>query len=109
MIKHFFFTLKNPHGVEPTRYSKRENSQYAIECGQDCGPVFYGKSNNDSAILITDKCSRGISCYIDIDNNDYYGGYECHPQYMSSLFMNIAGPTEKFCFSVLDFEVFTHD
>ena len=106
--KAFIFTLKNPHGVEPTRYSKREKSEYAIECRQDCGPVFYGKSYNDSTIFITDKCSREISCYFDIDNDDYSGGYECHPQYKSSLFVNTAGPDEENYFSVLDYEVFTH-
>ena len=34
------FTLKNPHGVEPTRFMKRKGSRYAIYCDSGCGPVF---------------------------------------------------------------------
>ena len=32
--------MKNPHGVEPTRYMKREDSDRAIECYPENGPIF---------------------------------------------------------------------
>ena len=32
--------MKNAHGVEPTRYMKRKESDWAIECSSNCGPVF---------------------------------------------------------------------
>ena len=60
--KAFIFTLKNPHGVEPTRYMKRKESEYAIECNPDCGPRFDESDRAD--IRIHDKCDRVDSCYI---------------------------------------------
>ena len=32
--------MKNPHGVEPTRFMKRKGERCAIECDPDCGPCF---------------------------------------------------------------------
>ena len=95
--KAFIFTLKNPHGVEPTRYMKREGSKCAIICDPDCGPIF----NYD--IIITNNCNEKNSC--GIDNKGTYG-YECHPEYKSSLLVNTAGPDEDNYFSVLDYEVY---
>ena len=91
--------MKNPHGVEPTRYMKREESRYAIGCDPDCGPVFCGD------ICIRDNCNKEDSCFI---HNDGEGAYECHPEHRSSLFVNTAGPDEPNHFSVLDYEVYTH-
>ena len=99
--KAFIFTLKNTHGVEPTRYMKREESEYAIECYSDYGPVF-GKSD----LHIADNCNEENSCWID---NDGTNGYECDAQYKSSLFVNTAGTDECNRFSVMDYEVFTID
>ncbi len=85
--------MKNPHGVEPTRYMKREGSRYAIECCPIDGPIFYD-------IYINYKCNKENSCFI---YNDGTRGYECHPQYKSLLFV------DKDNFSVLDYEVFGID
>ena len=92
--------MKNAHGVEPTRYMKREESEYAIECYPDYGPIFSG--NYDYDIGIVNNCNVW-RCSI---GNVGTFGYECHPQYKSSLFVNTAGPEERNRFSVLDYEVY---
>ena len=92
--------MRNAHGVEPTRYMTREESEYAIECDPDYGPIF----GND--ICIDKKCNKEDSCSI---RNDGNGGYECHHEYMSSLFVNTNKPDTNNYFSVLDYEVYTHD
>ena len=96
--------MKNPHGVEPTRYMKRKESKYAIKCKSYCGPVFGYQSTHD--IYIGDYCNERDNCSI---NNDGTNGYECHPQYRKSLFVNTAGVDEENKFSVLDYEVFGID
>ena len=98
--KAFIFTLKNPHGVEPTRYMKRKESDYAIQCFSLCGPMF----NDD--IYINDHYYREDSCFI---HNDGTHGYECHPEYKKSLYVNTAGVDEDNYFSVSDYEVFGLD
>ena len=65
--------MKNPHGVEPTRYMKRKESNWAIICDSDCGPIF---GEND--IVIANNCNEENSCFID---NDGKHAYECHYQY----------------------------
>ena len=88
--------MKNPHGVEPTRFMKRIESRYAIICNSISGPLFHidvcihlGNYLNDSFI-----------------NNNGTNAYECHPEYKSSLFVNTAGSDKANKFSVLDYEVF---
>ena len=98
--KAFIFTLKNPHGVQPTRFMNR-NNYFAIMCRTNCGPRF----NYD--ILISDNCNTVNNCYI--NDNDGTHGYECHPEYKSSLFVNTAGPNETNLFTVLDYEVYCID
>ena len=61
----FIFTLKNAHGVEPTRFMKRKESKYAIECNPYDGPTF-----GESDIYIDCSCNRGKKCYI--HNEDLY-------------------------------------
>ena len=90
--------MKNAHGVEPTRYMKRKESRDAIGCDFHCGPRF---GNCD--IYINDNCNEEDSCSID---NDSRHGYECHPEYKSSLFVNTTEPDERNDFSVLDYEVY---
>ena len=92
--------MKNPHGVEPTRFMKRKESNNAIYCNYSYGPMF-----GNSDIYISENCnsSNNSSIY-----NDGTKGYECHPQYKKSLFVNTAGPDNLNPFSVLDYEVFTH-
>ena len=96
--KAFIFTLKNPYGVEPTRYMNRKTNKYAIKCQFKYGPIF---GNND--IHISNKCNRKDSCSID---NNGEKGYECHPQYMKSLFVNTSQLKRMNRFSVLDYEVY---
>ncbi len=98
--KAFIFTLKNPHGVEPTRYMKRQKSRYAIKCDPDYGPVF------GADIFINDGCDKENSCSI---YNDGSRGYECDPQHKKALFVNTAGPDKRNKFSVVDYEVYSID
>ena len=94
--------MKNPHGLEPTRYMKREDSERAIGCYPRHGPIFgYGYD-----IGICDNCieNGGWTCYGDSDSS-----YECTNSLKQSLFVNTAGPDEQNDFSVLDYEVFSID
>ncbi len=90
--------MKNAHGVEPTRYMKRKESEHAIQCYPGDGPIF------GDDIYIGNNCSKEDSCSI---WNNGKGSYECHPKYNSLLFVNTAGPNEENKFSVLDYEVYT--
>ena len=96
--------MKNPHGIEPIRYMKRDESKYAIKCYSRDGPIFGNYDGSD--IYIKDNCNKDDSCYI---NNDGREGYECHQKYKSSLFVNTSGPDKYNYFSVLDYEVFGID
>ncbi len=91
--------MKNDHGVEPTRYMKRKESDYAIRCRLSNGPMF------GFDIVISDDNFTENSCYIYHEIH----AYECHPEYKSSLFVNTAGPDEENRFSVMDYEVFGID
>ena len=46
----FIFTLKNFFGVEPTRYKKKKESEYAIFCCNNDGPTFGNGGSFRSAI-----------------------------------------------------------
>ena len=94
--------MKNPHGVEPTRFIKRKESNCAIECDSVCGPIFGYYSSSD--IHITNNCNNNSNNKI---GDPSHFQYECHPQYRSSLYVNTAGPDSTNYFSVLDYEVFT--
>ena len=83
---------------------KRKESKYAIKCEFYCGPIFGYQSTHD--IYIDDNCNKKDNCSI---NNDDTNGYECHPEYKSSLFVDTAGPDEENKFRVLDYEVFGID
>ena len=89
--------MKNPHGVKPTRYMRRENGEY-IACSFKRGPRF---GNDD--ICINGKCNSKDMGSI---NNNGTGGFFCHPQYKSSLFVNTDKPENRNSFTVLDYEVF---
>ena len=78
--------MKNAHGVEPTRFMKRNDSRYSIECNPCYGPIFGNYVGSD--IYIRDKCNKRNSCYI--KNNGTYG-YECDHEHRKSLFVNTAG------------------
>ena len=83
---------------------KRKESDCAIECDPFYGPIFCNDYYYD--IHICDNCNKENSCSI---RNDGRRGYECHPQYKSSLFVNTGRPDENNIFSVLDYEVFGID
>ena len=95
--------MKNPHGVEPTRFLKKKDSNRAIYCFPIYGPIFgYGYD-----IWIEDNCNRndgGWTSYGIID-----GSYECSSDLKKSLFVNTAGPDECNNFKVSDYEVFTYN
>ena len=91
--------MKNPHGVEPTRFMKRKESDRAITCLSIAGLAF-----GTDILMFT---HNNLSYYL--ISNDGTHGYECHPEYKSSLFVNTAGPDEENYFSVLDYEVYTHN
>ena len=96
--------MRNPHGVEPTQFMKRKKSSSAIHCFHCYGPVFCDNYGYD--IYIINNCNRADSCFI---GNDGINSYECHPKYKKSLFVNTAGPDGNNSFSVLDYEVYTHN
>ncbi len=80
---------------------KRKEDNFAIACHPGDGPRF---GNRD--ICIDHNCTEENSCCI---NNNGTNGYNCHPQYKSSLFVNTAKANEKNYFSVLDYEIFALD
>ena len=96
--------MKNPHGVEPTQFMKRKESDDAIYCDPRCGPIFGCCCWYD--LFIGDNCNEGRSCS---SRNDGTFGYECHPQYKESLFVNTNEPDEENYFKILDYEVYTHN
>ena len=93
--------MKNPHGVEPTRFMKRKESEYVIYCSYYFGPSFGSDGRN---ILLLNRCNGDEFCWINANNE-----YECHPEYKSSLFVNTAGPDEENPFFVFDYEVYCID
>ena len=95
--------MKNVHGVSPTRYMKKDDSNEAIQCLSNRGPLF---GNYSPDIYIGDKCNEDNSCYV---NPPYYFQYECHPKYKSSLYVNTNKPDNSNFFSVLDYEVYNID
>ena len=97
--------MKNPYGVEPTRYMKRQESNGAIKCDCKYGPLFGGDIWNID-LSIGDHCNEGNRCSIYNSGN---GGYECHHEYKSSLFVKTAESNERNFFSVLDYEVYCID
>ena len=95
--------MKNDHGVEPIRYMKKKESDCAIFCNPRYGPLF---GNDYPDIAIANKCTNENSCWIGPPS---YLQYESHPKYKSSLYVNTSGPDNKNSFSVLDYEVYTHN
>ena len=90
--------MKNPHGVKPTRFVKREESDVAIICDPNNDPVF---GNDD--IKISYNCTGENNCWI---QNDGTRGYKCHPVHKMSLFVNTNGKHDWNNFKVSEYEVF---
>ena len=78
--------MKNPHGVEPTRFMRRKECDGGICCSDFIGIGFGSSKGSDLYI--------GNSYNNSFIDNDGTGGYECHPEYKKSLFVNTAGPNE---------------
>ena len=80
---------------------KKKNSNSAIKCNPDRGPIF----GHGYDIGIRDNCNRdgGWTCYGNSDSS-----YECNNSLKQSLFVNTAGPNEENDFSVLDYEVYSN-
>ncbi len=93
----FIFTLKNPHQIPPTRYMKRKESQYAIECSNNYGPIFGNDKGSDISISYT---TYSCTSYI---NNDCANAYDCDSYYKSLLFTNSTEST------IFDYEVYSID
>ena len=83
--------------MPPTRFMKREESTCDLLLDSKWGPRF-GKDD----ISINDFCNYKFNWI----NNDGTRGYECHPEYKCSLFVNTNKPNEANYFSVSDYEVF---
>ena len=98
----FLFTLKNPHGVPPTRFMKSNDYTSAITCDSQFGPVF--GSRKSPALLLGPVPSIENSCYV---CNNGTNGYECDSTLKSSLFVHTADPDNHNSFSVSDYEVFS--
>ena len=97
----FIFTLKNPHGTSPSRYTRRVGYSCSITCYYNCGPIF-----GSSDIYISDSCNSNANSYICNNGNRGYtnkSGYGC------SLFVNTNSSNKKNYFTVLDYEVYCID
>ena len=79
---------------------KKKNSNEAIGCDPNCGPIF----GNGHDICIYDNCNDKGGW-----TNYGYGSYECKNSYRKSLFVNTAGPDQDNNFKVSDYEVFTYN
>ena len=94
--------MKNAHGVEPTRFMKRKESGYAIECHPKLGPFFY---DNGADLYISDNCNCNKESHTYNDGR----GYDCHPVYKNSLFVNTNDSDKPNHFIVSDYEVFAYN
>ena len=94
--------MKNRHRIEPSKFLKKKDNKYAIDCIPNCGPIF-GFGND---IGIHDNCNKNGG-WTDYGNSD--SSYECNSDLKKSLFVNTAGPDEKNYFKVSDYEVFTYN
>ena len=95
----FVFTLKNPHKITPTKYTKKSNTYTAIYCHPNYGPYF-----GDDVLVIPDKGDQENQCW----TNNNCRSYECDSKYKRSLFVNTSSPNQINAFHTLDYEVFTH-
>ena len=98
--KAFIFTLKNRHGIEPSKFMKKKDSEEAIYCDPYYGPMF----GSGEDIGIFDNCNDEGGW-----TNYGYGSYECKNSLKKSLFVNTAGPDQQNNFKVSDYEVFTYN
>ena len=76
---------------------KRKQSQYAIQCNYNNGPIFGNDRSSDISIEY-----KNNKCTCSINNNCNYA-YDCNSKYQSLLFTNSNS------IEILDYEVFTID
>ena len=95
--------MKNAYGVVPIRFFKRKGVEYSIECNPNKGPTFCDGYRKGADICINDNCNSYNNCFID---NDGTRGYECHPGYKKSLFVDTDEPENRNYCELLDYEVF---
>ena len=81
---------------------KIKETGYALSSIPIFGPIFGWTYR---IISIQDNCDEKVNFI----KNDGLGGYECHPEYKSSLFVNTNEPEKENIFAVLDYEVFAHE
>ena len=98
--------MKNPYGVEPTRFMKRKGSSKAIGCDPNWGPMFYDGKSCGADLYISNNCNNNHENFI---LNDGTRGYNCHPEYKSSLFVNTNDSDKSNHFIVSDYEVFAYN
>ena len=101
--------MKNPHGVEPTRFMKsKKDDAFAILCEPNYGPVFggYGDNENDYSMYIYNRCNKKNGCSI---GNNGTLGFKSHHHHKKSLFVDTAEHNEMNYFSLLDYEVYCID
>ena len=98
----FIFTLKNPHGVEPTQFMKRKECEYSLECTSNYGPDF---CNNGYSDLIICNIDGTVECFI---ANNGTNGYKCHPEYKVALYASNSHYSEEpnLYIPVLDYQVY---
>ncbi len=100
--KGFIFTLKNLHGVEPSKFMKKKDNNRAICCNPSNGPIFgYGTD-----IGICGNCNIKNGGWTNFGNSA--GSYECNNSQKRAFFVNTAKPDETNYFKVSDYEVFTY-
>ena len=96
----FLFTLKNPCGVEPTRYKKKANTIAAISCNPYYSPMF-----GSNELCLENNCNVEQCSIHNYDDH----GYECHFEYKLSMLVSADCSKEENKFLVSDFEVYTMD
>ncbi|KAK8805592.1 hypothetical protein WA158_002248 [Blastocystis sp. Blastoise] len=97
--KAFLFTLRNPHGEEPTMYPIR--SSIALMYNELQGPSF------SRSIHISDHCNNNNNSYIDCDANSAFPNYTWNTTYKTTLFVNSGPIWQDNHFIVYDYEVYT--
>ena len=81
---------------------KRKESKYAIKCSPNCGPMFCGYGSD---LVISDNCNCNNRSHTYNDGR----GYDCHPVYKNSLFVNTNDSDKSNHFIVSDYEVFAYN
>ena len=82
----------------------KKGSEYAIKCNPKYGPIF--GDDEYSGIAIPDNSTQENYCLIACSFNLRY---KAHPRYKSSLFVKTNGTEMINVFSLLDYEVYTHN